>query len=88
LRTDFDPRRENSERVNPAGASAPAYQKQREERKMTRKEYAKSKGITVDRLRDEEMSFLQCEGYDDDGNEYDTSRWTLLTYRATNNKGE
>lgn len=39
---------------------------------MTRKEYANKKGITTDQLRTEELSFLQCEGYDADGNEYDT----------------
>lgn len=39
---------------------------------MTRKEYADQKGITVDRLREEELSFLQNEGYDDEGNEYET----------------
>ena len=41
-------------------------------KRMTRKEYAEKKGITTERLREEELSFLQSEGYDDDGNEYDT----------------
>lgn len=39
---------------------------------MTRKEYAEKKGITVEKLRQEEYDFLQCEGYDDAGNEYET----------------
>ena len=39
---------------------------------MTIAEYAKSKGITVERLRAESLEFLNCEGYDDDGNEYET----------------
>jgi len=38
---------------------------------MTRTEYAESKGITVERLRSESLAFLNCEGYDGAGNEYD-----------------
>ena len=41
-------------------------------KKMTNSEYAASKGITVEQLRAENMAFLQCEGYDDAGNEYET----------------
>jgi len=37
---------------------------------MTKKEYAESKGITMARLQEEELAFLYCEGYDDNGNEY------------------
>ena len=36
---------------------------------MTRKEYAEKKGITTVLLREEEMSFLQSEGFDDNGKE-------------------
>jgi hypothetical protein len=39
---------------------------------MTRKEYAAKKGITTDRLRAEELAFLESEGYDEAGQEYDT----------------
>ena len=39
---------------------------------MTNAEYAASKGITLEQLRAENMAFLQCEGYDDAGNEYET----------------
>jgi hypothetical protein len=39
---------------------------------MTRKEYADSKGITTAQLREIELEFLQCEGYDDAGRKYDT----------------
>ena len=39
---------------------------------MTNAEYATTKGITLEQLRDENMAFLQCEGYDDAGNEYET----------------
>lgn len=39
---------------------------------MKRSEYAAKKGITVEKLMQEEMEFLQNEGYDDAGNEYDT----------------
>ena len=39
---------------------------------MTKIEYAKSKGITVEQLQREQMMYLQCEGYDDAGSEYRT----------------
>ena len=39
---------------------------------MTKAEYAAKKGITVEKLNRESMAFLQCEGYDDNGNEYKT----------------
>jgi len=39
---------------------------------MKKAEYAKSKGITVDKLRDEQVSFAMSEGYDGAGNEYGT----------------
>ena len=39
---------------------------------MTRKEYAEKKGITTVLLREEEMAFLQSEGFDDNGNEYNS----------------
>ncbi len=38
---------------------------------MTRAEFAASVGLTVEELRREEMAFLQNEGYDDAGNEYE-----------------
>lgn len=39
---------------------------------MTNGEYANSKGITVAQFQEAKMAYLQCEGYDDAGNEYDT----------------
>jgi len=39
---------------------------------MTKREYATKHGITVAQLQREQMAYLQCEGYDDAGNEYDT----------------
>ncbi len=39
---------------------------------MRKAEYAASKGITIDQLQKEEMDFLQSEGFDDDGVEYQT----------------
>ena len=39
---------------------------------MTRKEYAAKKGLTVEALREQELAWLQNEGYDDDGKEYET----------------
>ena len=39
---------------------------------MTKREYAKSKGITLERLQVEQLAFLENEGYDDAGNEYET----------------
>ena len=39
---------------------------------MTNREYAASKGITLEQLQAERMAWLQCEGYDDAGREYDT----------------
>ena len=35
-------------------------------------EYAKDHGLTIEQLQAERMSYLQCEGYDDAGNEYAT----------------
>ena len=39
---------------------------------MKKSEYAASKGLTLEQLRDESLAFLECEGYDDKGNEYQT----------------
>ena len=39
---------------------------------MKRAEFAAELGITVDRLREEEMSFILSEGFDDIGREYET----------------
>jgi len=39
---------------------------------MKMSEYAKLKGLTLEQLKAENMAFLQCEGYDDEGNEYET----------------
>lgn len=39
---------------------------------MTRAEYAATKNITTLQLRVLEMAWLECEGYDDVGNEYET----------------
>ncbi len=39
---------------------------------MNRLDVAKKYGLTVEQLRDEKMAWLNCEGYDDDGNEYET----------------
>lgn len=39
---------------------------------MTNQEYAASKGITEEELKREMLDFLNCEGYDDSGNEYET----------------
>lgn len=40
--------------------------------KMAKTEYAKLKGITVEKLNTETIAWLQSEGYDDNGNEYET----------------
>ena len=43
---------------------------------MKNKEYADSKGISLKRLQTEYMSFVENEGYDEYGNEYQTfDRW-------------
>ena len=39
---------------------------------MTNAEYAADKGITLEQLRKENLAFLECEGFDADGNEYET----------------
>lgn len=39
---------------------------------MTNAEYAASKGITLEQLRAENIEFLQSEGFDGAGNEYET----------------
>ena len=43
---------------------------------MTYKEKADQLGITVAELRAEQMAFLQSEGYDENGREYETlDKW-------------
>ena len=43
---------------------------------MTNREYAKSKGLAVEQLQDEYIAFIENEGYDEYGNEYQTlDRW-------------
>lgn len=39
---------------------------------MTKTDLATEYGITVERLNQEMMEYLQSEGYDDKGNEYET----------------
>jgi hypothetical protein len=39
---------------------------------MTNAEYATLKGLTLEQLKRENLAYLQCEGYDEDGNEYET----------------
>jgi len=39
---------------------------------MTNREYAVTRNITVEQLREYQMAYLQCEGYGDDGSEYNT----------------
>ncbi len=36
----------------------------------TYRQYAARHGITLEQLQAERMEYLQCEGYDDAGNEY------------------
>ena len=39
---------------------------------MNRQELAAKYGVTPERIRDESLEFLQCEGYLDDGTECET----------------
>jgi len=39
---------------------------------MKNREYAASKGMTLEQLQAERMAFLQTEGYDEAGKEYQT----------------
>ena len=39
---------------------------------MTHKELATKVGMTMPEYWRDRMEFLQCEGYDEDGNEYET----------------
>ena len=44
----------------------------KKEIEMTNEEFARANGVTMEELRREASAWVQCEGYDEDGKEYDT----------------
>ena len=51
---------------------------------MTNGEYATKYGLTLTQLQVEKMAYLQCEGYDDAGNEYETfDAWLVRRKQST-----
>jgi hypothetical protein len=50
---------------------------------MTRSEFAAKHGLTLDQLRQEQLAFLNNEGYDSNGVEHDTLDSWIRNRRVT-----